>query len=169
MKLFKSALLILVSVAVALAQNPQNAELRAEDLRGQLRGVIDKEAELQTRLQQIEEDLKPENIQRSIALIGTTRPEDLREQRRLQLERDREGVRSQLEQLATSRTRLEASIATAEAEANRQRMQANTPPPPVPTPTASAGATATTVTTTPPRKPVRPVKKRQRRPKTRRH
>lgn len=128
----KSGLLIFTSIVCVFAQNPKSAEQQAEELRGQLRGVIDKEAELQIRLQQIEEDLKPENIQRSIALIGTTRPGDLREQRRSQLEKERAGVQAQLEQLVTSRTRLEASINTAETQANNERTRAATPPPPTP-------------------------------------
>jgi hypothetical protein len=137
-----SALFILTLLAGVLAQDRQGAEQRAENLRAQLRGVVEKEAELQTRMQQLEEDLKPENIQRSIALIGTTRPEDLRERRRLQLENEKAGVQTQLEQLATSRARLETSIAAAEAEADRQQMQANTPPPPAPTAAKAAAATA---------------------------
>ena len=157
--------------AAASAQNPPGAEQRAEELRGQLRGVIDKEAELQSRLQQIEDDMKPENIQRSIALIGTTRPEDLREQRRQQLEKERDAVRAQLEQLTTSRTRLEASIASAEAEADRQRMQANTPPAPAPAapaPVTSADTGTLTTAPSPAQKTARPVKKRPRRAKARR-
>ena len=52
--------------------------------------------------------------------IGSTRPEELREQRRRQLEIERNGVRAQLNLLATSHTRLETAIAQADAEAYRQ-------------------------------------------------
>lgn len=164
----QSSLLTLISVACVLAQNPLSAEQRAEELRGQLRAVIDREAELQTRLQQLEEDLKPENIQRSIALIGTTRPEDLREQRRQQLEKEKTGVSEQLEQLATSRARLETSISSAEAEADPERTQVSTPALPTQAGTSGASETATApVVTTQKRKTVR-ARKRQRRHKTRR-
>jgi hypothetical protein len=76
---------------------------------------------LQARLKQLDEDMRPENIERSLALTGSTRPEDLREQRRRQLEAEKAGVQAQLDLLATSRARLETAIATAEgAEAARQ-------------------------------------------------
>jgi septal ring factor EnvC (AmiA/AmiB activator) len=139
----KTALLIAVLTACAFAQNSQDSEQRAEGLRSQLRGVVDKEAELRSRLEQIEDDLKPENIQRSTALIGTTRPAELREQRRLQLEKDRANVQAQLEELGRSRARIEEAVASAEAEADRERMNAATP----------AAAPAPTVTNAAPARP----------------
>ncbi|HEX8097053.1 MAG TPA: hypothetical protein VF507_03415 [Pyrinomonadaceae bacterium] len=99
------------------------AEQRAEGLRAQLRDVQSKESDLQARLEQTEFALQPENIERAIALVGTTRPEELRDQRRRQLESERTRLRTQLEQLAANRTRLETSIATADAEADKIRQQ----------------------------------------------
>jgi hypothetical protein len=72
---------------------------------------------MQARDEQLEEDLKPENIERSLAGIGSTRPELLREQRRRQLEIARARVRLQLDELDRSHTRLEAAIAEADAVA----------------------------------------------------
>jgi chromosome segregation ATPase len=137
-------ILLLVGASNAGAQNPPGAEQLAESLRSQLRDVIAKESELQTRLQQIDEDLKPENIQRSIALIGSLRPEELREQRRQQLEKDRASVSAQLDAIAGSRTRLESSIARAEAEADRERTAVETTAAPT-TDTRTATTTAPTV------------------------
>lgn len=91
-----------------------------EQLRSQLSDIQAKEAQLQTRAQQLDEDLRPENIERSLALNGSTRPEELREQRRRQLEKEKAEVRSQLDQLAASRARIEAAITTAETAAYRQ-------------------------------------------------
>jgi outer membrane murein-binding lipoprotein Lpp len=96
------------------------AQERAANLRAQLSDVQARQSELQTRLQQLEYDLKPENIERSLAGIGSTHPEELREQRRRQLEGEKTRVQAQLDQLAASRTRLEAAIAQADAEAYRQ-------------------------------------------------
>jgi septal ring factor EnvC (AmiA/AmiB activator) len=76
---------------------------------------------LEARAEDIEFSLKPENIERSTAGYGTTRPEELREQRRKQLENEKERVRKQLDQLAASRTRLEQAIATSDAEVERLR------------------------------------------------
>jgi hypothetical protein len=96
------------------------AQEKAASLRIQLSEVEAKQSELQTRLQKLEENLKSENIEHSLAGVGSTRPEDLREQRRRQLEIERNGVRAQLDLLAVSHSRLETAIAQADAEAYRQ-------------------------------------------------
>ena len=94
-----------------------NAKENAANLRMQLSEVQVRKAELQARDEQLEEDLKPENIERSVAGIGSTHPERLREQRRRQLEIARVGVRVQFDELNRSQTRLESSIADADAAA----------------------------------------------------
>ena len=113
-----------VSIAVGLlaARTPaqSNAQERAANLRAQLIEAQARQAELQTRLQRLEEDLKPENIERSLAGVGSVHPEDLREARRRQLEIEKRGVQSQLDVLAASRSRLETAIAAADAESYRQ-------------------------------------------------
>lgn len=97
------------------------AEQRSSALHTELSTVQAKQAELEARAEDIDYALKPENIERSTAGYGTTRPEELREQRRKQLESERERVRKQLDQLAASQTRLEQAIATSDAEVDRLR------------------------------------------------
>ena len=113
-----------VSIAVGLlaARTPaqSNAQERAANLRAQLIEAQARQAELQTRLQQLDEDLKPENIERSLAGVGSVHPEELREARRRQLEIEKRGVQSQLDVLAASHSRLETAIAAADAESYRQ-------------------------------------------------
>jgi len=99
------------------AQQPSTAAESAEKLRAQLLEVQTKEQDLQTRAQQLDEALKPENIERSLAGVGSTKPEDLREARRRQLQIERDGITSQLKLLETSRMRLEAAIRDADARA----------------------------------------------------
>jgi hypothetical protein len=78
--------------------------------------------------------MKPENIEHSLAGFGSTKPEELREQRRKELQIERNGVQAQLNLLNTSHTRLEAAIATADAEAYRQSaMPATSTTPTTPT------------------------------------
>jgi predicted RNase H-like nuclease (RuvC/YqgF family) len=103
------------------------AEQRAEQLRTQLREVTDKEFQLQERLAEIEYELRPDSIQRRAALVGSLNPSAVRDAIAQQLERERTRINKQLELLATSRTRLEASVATADAEVERlrQRVEAN--------------------------------------------
>ena len=97
------------------------AEARSSALNTELRDVQAKQAELEARAEDIDFALKPENIERSTAGYGTTRPEELREQRRKQLENEKERVRKQLDLLAASRARLEQAIATSDAEVERLR------------------------------------------------
>jgi|GEM_PF-307747 len=99
------------------------AEQRAENLRAQLRDVQMKEADLQARADQLEWDSKPENIERTLYNTGSTRPEEAREARRRQLDNEKTRIRSQLDLMTQSRTRLESAIATADTEVDRIRQR----------------------------------------------
>ena len=94
-----------------------SAQEIAANFRVQLSEVEVRQAEMQARDEQLEEDLKPENIERSLAGIGSTHPERLREQWRRQLEIARARVGVQLDELDRSRTLLETAIAEADAVA----------------------------------------------------
>src|SRR5829696_6267810 len=121
MKRMSSLLLLLLTLSMtAYAQEPATAAESAEKLRAQLLEVQGKEEALRIRVQQLEESLKPENIERSLAGVGSTRPEELRESRRRQLTIERDGLLAQLNTLETSRQRLEAAIANADALAYQQ-------------------------------------------------
>ena len=109
------AALVIAVLATPLAAQTA-AQARAANLREQLADVQAEQTELQTRLEQVENDLNPENIEKSFAGVGSTKPEDLREQRRRQLEIERKTLKTRLDRLATSRTRLETGIAQADAD-----------------------------------------------------
>jgi len=97
------------------------AEQRSESLRTQLLDAESKLADLQSRLEQIEFSLRPENIERSTAGYGSLHPEDARETRRKQLENEKTRTETQIRILEQSKARLEQSIATADAEVDRLR------------------------------------------------
>ena len=109
------AALIFVGLVAASVEAQTAAQERAANLRQQLADVQAKQTELETRLQQLEEDLKPENIEKALAGVGSTKPEELREQRRRQLEIEKKSVQTRLDQLSTSRSRLETGILQADA------------------------------------------------------
>jgi hypothetical protein len=111
---------LLIAFPVANAAGQQTAKDRAVALRAQLADVQTQQANLQMRLAQLEEALKPENIANSLAGVGSTRPEELREQRRRQLEKEKAGVTAQLDVLAVSQRRLESAVAEADALAYQQ-------------------------------------------------
>jgi hypothetical protein len=149
-------LLIAISALAVAAQN--TAESRAATLRAQLVHVQEQQDQLQTRLRQLDEDLKPENIEKSLAGVGSTHPEDLREQRRRQLEIEKTSVQTKLDLLATSRTRLETGIAQAEGDAYRQSAAPNTGPQ-----LSSAAQTGTNSTTV--RRRTRRTKRKRSKPR----
>jgi len=122
------AILLLSGLFAMTTLAQTSAQEVAANFRLQLNEVQVRQAELQARSEQLEEDLKPENIERSVAGIGSTRPELLREQRRRQLEIAKGGVRVQLDELDRSRTRLEAAIAEADALAYWQSAGLCSPP-----------------------------------------
>ena len=99
---------------------------RIERLKQELAEVQAKQAELRVRLEQLNEAVKPENIERSLAGIGSTKPEELREHRRRTLTIERDGVLAQLNKLEERRLSLESAIAVAENQAYLQSAQ---PPP----------------------------------------
>ena len=97
------------------------AEQRAESVRAQMLDTESKLADLQSRMDQVDYSLKPENIDRSIAGYGTVHPEDARDSRRRQLENEKARLQAQITLLENSRTRLQASLSTAEAEVDLLR------------------------------------------------
>jgi len=103
--------------AVTSVTAQETAKERAANLRAQLTQVQAQQEELQTRLRQLEEDMKPENIEKTLAGVGSTHPEDLRAQRRRQLEIEKTSVQSRLNILSASRTRLETRLAQADNDA----------------------------------------------------
>ena len=125
--IFISLLLVLGAAIPAPGQDVSAAELRIERLRSQLREVVDREAQLEDRAARLDEDLKPENVERSVATVGTTDAAALRDKRREQLEKEKADVAGQLSEVAARRAGLEAEIAAAESEAVRLKAAALAP------------------------------------------
>ena len=98
------------------------AEQRADMLRKQLVEVIEKETSLKIRLVQLEEEMRPENIERSLNVIGGTRTAELREARRRVLNNERKAVEELLGQtLQGQRRQLEEDARQADTMVSRLR------------------------------------------------
>lgn len=117
------------------------AEQRAEQLRGQLMEIQTKIGDYQSKLEQIEWALRPENIESSTAGYGSTRPEQARDARKKALENERSRVATQLRLAETSKTRLEGAVGNADAEVDylrakiqQRREQMDAPPVEAPAP-----------------------------------
>lgn len=91
------------------------AEQRAEMLRRQLLEMTEKEAFYKNRLIQIDESSRPAEIDRTLALVGTTTSTtDLRDTRRRVLDNERNGVLGLLSQTSQSRIRLDEDVKQAD-------------------------------------------------------
>jgi hypothetical protein len=119
------------SSAPAGRQNPlaQNldilsrAEQRAEQMRRQLLEATEKETAYRGRMMQLDEDMRPDSIDRSLSGVGTTRTSDLRDLRRRQLDNERRGVEILLNQAGANRARLEEDLKQADGLVARIRQR----------------------------------------------
>ena len=123
----KSAMIIFVIIlatscfsSTAYSQTKQSAVETVQDLKLQLIELDARQETAKLQVQQLEEALKPENIERSLAGVGSTKPEELREQRRRQLLIEKKAADAQLEQLTLRRTQLETALSAAEVQAYQQ-------------------------------------------------
>lgn len=100
------------------------AEQRADSLRKQLFDMIEKENSIRARLDQIEYDIRPENIERTLQISGSMKPEEIRENRRRSLAAERTNLQSLLTQVEATKTNLEASLRRAEQMVEKLRAKA---------------------------------------------
>jgi len=98
-------------------------EQRAEALQAQIQDLLEKEAPLQTRIDQLDDQLRPENIDQALAGVGSLRPEEAKEALRRRLSNEKRRVQAQLDLLHQSQARLQASLATADASIQRLRLR----------------------------------------------
>jgi len=130
--MYRRTLILLLSIAAfALPVAAQDAT-KSDDtarLRQQLIEFENKETQLRLRLEELDEALKPENVESAFAGIGSTRPEELREHRRKMLTIERKGVENQLKLIEESRARMEAAIAAMESSAYLKYLQPSPTPP----------------------------------------
>jgi hypothetical protein len=104
-----------------LQERLTRAEQRVEALQTQLSDVMEKQANMQARVDQLDELMKPENLERQVATVGTFRPDETREALRRQYDNEKKRVQAQLEVQNTRRQQLEKSLNDAERLADRMR------------------------------------------------
>ena len=97
------------------------SEQRAETMRQQLLDTQNKEIDIQRELEQNEYNLRPEVIERSNALFGSTRPDEMRALRRAALEKERERLVAQQQILRQNRERLQLVVTRADEEVDKLR------------------------------------------------
>jgi len=107
----------------ALRERIVAKEQQAEALQARLIDIAARETSLQTRLAVIDHQLKDNNIEKLLAGVGSTKPEELRAAVRQGLLTERDGVNEQLRLLDLERARILSSLATTDATIDSLRME----------------------------------------------
>ena len=104
-------------------------EQRAENLQEQLFSIAKEETNVQTQLDDVNEQLRPENIQQ-LPVMGSLRPEEVREATRRKLSNQQSRIQAQLQLLQQSRVRIQSSISVTDMliQNLRSQMQAASHP-----------------------------------------
>lgn len=99
----------------SLQEQLENEEQRGERLQLHLIEIGEKESPLLARMDQINQQVRPETIERAMAGVGSVHPEDAREEVRKRLANEKIRIQSQLDLLRQDRIRTQASLATTDA------------------------------------------------------
>jgi len=97
------------------------AEQRSEGLRKQVFDMMEKENTIKTRIDSLEYDLRPEMIERNAAMVGTLRPEEIRESRKKSLQSEKTNLQNLLVEVQRTRASLEISLQRADALVEKLR------------------------------------------------
>jgi chromosome segregation ATPase len=96
---------------------------RSETLQMRLTEIREKEAGLQNRMDEIDDQARPENIERSLVGVGSLRPEETRDAIRRRLLNEKQRIQVQVNTLRQERSRLNASLADSDAAVQRLRQR----------------------------------------------
>lgn len=99
------------------------AEQRVDALRKQQFEMIEKESSVKGRLDQIDNDLRPEAIERVTSMTGSLRPEELREQRRRSLMLEKQNLTVLLTEVQKNKANLDSNVLRAESLVERLRLR----------------------------------------------
>ncbi|MGH9946140.1 MAG: hypothetical protein ACRD6X_02965 [Pyrinomonadaceae bacterium] len=99
------------------------AEQRSESLRKQSFEMIEKENSIRTKMDSLEYDMRPENINRSIAFSGSLRPEELRAARKKSLESERANLSNLLAEIQRTRANIDLNLQRSEQMTERLRVK----------------------------------------------
>ena len=99
------------------------AEQRSESLRRQRFELVEKENTIRSRMDQIDIDSRSETIEKSVALAGSLRPEELRDARRKSLEAEKRNLQSLLTDVQATRANLDQTVLRADALVEKLRLK----------------------------------------------
>ena len=97
------------------------AEQRSEGLRKQLFELMEKDGAIRTKIDSLDYNLRPEAIERTTAITGSMRPEELRASRQKSLESEKANLQKLLVEIDKSKASLEISLQRADALVEKLR------------------------------------------------
>ena len=97
------------------------AEQRSESLRKQLFEMMEKETAIRSKIDSLDYNLRPEAIERTTAITGSLRPEELRANRQKSLESEKANLQKLLVEIDKSKASLEISLQRADALVEKLR------------------------------------------------
>jgi hypothetical protein len=101
----------------------EREEERGENLQQRLFAIAEKEAPLSARLDEINQLIKPEVIDKNLAGIGSVHPEQAREDVRKALTTEKARIQTQLDLLKQDQRRTQASLATTDVAIQRLKQK----------------------------------------------
>lgn len=102
------------------------AEQRAENLREKLFSLTEKENSIKAELEQVEYDSQEDVINRSLALTGSMRPDELRAQKLRVLQNKKTNLNSLLQQIQANKAGLEENVVKADMLVEKLRQKFET-------------------------------------------
>lgn len=97
------------------------AEQRSESLRKQVFEMTEKENTVRARLDQIELDMRPEAIERTLQLAGSMRPEEVRDSRRKSLDAERRNLNALMTDIQQTKATLSLNLQKADVMVEKIR------------------------------------------------
>ena len=110
-------------LATTIQEQLEKEEQRGEALQLHLFEIGEKEGPLQARLDQINQQLRPEALERTMAGVGSVHPEDAREEVRKRLTGEKARLQAQLDLLKQDRVRTQGSLVTTDAAIQRLKQK----------------------------------------------
>jgi chromosome segregation ATPase len=98
-------------------------ENRVQALQKELADIGARETSLQNRLDEIEPQLRSDQIEQARAGVGSMRPEEDREAMKQRLTNEKRRIQTQLDQFQQNRVRIQSSISSAEASIATLRLR----------------------------------------------
>ena len=108
--------------SIALRDQLIKEEQLAQSLQSELVTIGEKEGDLQARMDQVNEQLRSENIDQ-LQVMGSVHPEQVRESARRQLTNEKQRIQTQLDLLQHNKMRIQSALSTADLVIQRLQGQ----------------------------------------------